>query len=75
MSRTQERLQSPVPRLALRVEEAAASLGISPDAYAEHVAPYVRVVRRGRLKLVAVAELERFLAEHAEAVFESRRGA
>ncbi len=47
---------APVPRIALRVEQAAEALGISPDFYREHVAPHVRVIRRGRLKLVPVAE-------------------
>jgi hypothetical protein len=68
-------LRSGVPRLALRVEEAAASLGISDDAYREHVAPFVRIVRRGRLKLVAVEELERFLNENAERLLDDRRAA
>lgn len=63
---------APVPRIALRVEEAAAALGISDDAYRAHVAPHVRIVRRGRLKLVAVSELERFLDEHGERVFGGR---
>jgi hypothetical protein len=64
-----------VPRLALRVEEAAASLGISDDAYREHVAPFVRIVRRGRLKLVAVRELERFLDDQAERLLDDRQAA
>ena len=64
-----------VPRLALRVEEAAAAIGVSDDFYRAHVAPHVRVVRRGRLRLVAVRELERFLDENAELVFERERAA
>ena len=55
-----------VPRLALSVEEACAALGVSWDFWSEHVAPELRIVRRGRRKLVAVAELERWLAENGE---------
>jgi hypothetical protein len=53
--------------LALNVEEACAALGVSWDFWAEHIAPEVRVVRRGRRKLVAVSELERWLDRNAEA--------
>jgi hypothetical protein len=54
-----------VPRLALSATEAAASLGVSLDYYAEHVAPELRVVRRGRKRLVAVREVERWLDANA----------
>lgn len=64
-----------VPRLALRVEEAAAAIGLSDDAYRKHVAPHVRVVRRGRLRLVSIRELERFLEENAEFTLEIERAA
>jgi hypothetical protein len=57
---------SSVPRLALRVAEAAEAIGLSPDAFREHVAPQLRWVRRGRLRLVSVAELERWLEAEAE---------
>ena len=49
------------PRLALTVAEAAVSLGVSDDFFREHVLPELRVVRLGRKKLVAVAEIERWL--------------
>ena len=55
----------PVPRLALGVDEAAASLGVSRDYFDEHIAAELRWVRRGRRKLVAVAELERWLERNA----------
>lgn len=55
-----------VPRLALSVSEACDALGCSWDFFAEHVAPELRVVRRGRRKLIAVAELARWLDENAE---------
>ncbi len=63
-----ERLTSNVPRLALSVEEACEALGVSWDFWKEHVAPEVRVVRRGRRKLIAVEELRRWLDESAERV-------
>lgn len=50
-----------VPRLALGVEEAAASIGVSRAFFDEHIAPELRWVRRGRRKIVAVAELDRWL--------------
>lgn len=52
-----------IPRLALGVDEAAASLGVSRDFLDEHISHELRWVRRGRRKLVAVAELERWLTE------------
>lgn len=55
-----------VPRLALNVKEACAALGVSWDVWHEHVEPDVRLVRIGTRKLVPVAELERWLAEHSE---------
>ena len=55
-----------VPRLALDVTEACEALGVSWDFWREHVAPDVRIVRRGRRKLVPVAALERWLDENAE---------
>jgi hypothetical protein len=61
-----------VPRLALNVEEACAALGVSWDFWQEHIAPDLNVVRRGRRKLVAVRELERWLAENAEYALELR---
>lgn len=49
-------------RLALSPSEAADALGVSRDFFDEHVAPELRLVRRGRKVLVAVSELERWLA-------------
>jgi hypothetical protein len=51
--------------LALRPAEAAAALSVSEDFFEEHVRPEIRVVRRGRLVLVPVRELERFLDRNA----------
>jgi hypothetical protein len=52
---------SSVPRLAFRVGEAAAALGVSDDHFASHIAPELRWIRRGRVKLVARSELELWL--------------
>lgn len=54
------------PRLALSKAEAAAALGVSVDFLEAHVLPELRVVRRGRRRLIAVAELEGWLAESAD---------
>lgn len=61
-----------VPRLSLNVKEACASLGVSWDVWREHIEPEVRLVRIGARKLVPVAELERWLADHAETTLERR---
>ena len=52
-------------RLALSPDEAAAAVGVSRDFFDEHVAPELRIVRRGRRRLIPVRELERWLEESA----------
>jgi hypothetical protein len=47
-------------------EEAAAALGMSLNSFERHVQPTIRLVRLGRMRLVPVAEVNRWLAEHAE---------
>lgn len=54
------------PVLALSVEQACEALGVSWKMWREHIEPGVRVVRVGRRKLIAVAELQRWLDEHGE---------
>lgn len=49
------------PRITLTPNEAAEALGVSRDFFDEHVKPEVRVIRRGRLVLVPVRELERWV--------------
>ncbi len=49
-----------VPRVALTRQEAAASLGIGLDSFERHVQADLKLIRRGRLVLVPVAELERW---------------
>ncbi len=53
--------QGTLARLALSPDEAAEMLGVSRDYFDEHVIGELRVVRRGRRILVALAELERWL--------------
>jgi len=65
---------APVPRVALTREEAAASIGMSLDSFERYVQPHVRMIRRGKLRLVPIAELERFCEETAEATISPRRG-
>ena len=60
----------PTPRLALSTTEAAEALGVSLDFFAEHVAPELRMVRRGRKKLVSVRELEAWLDRSAARLLE-----
>lgn len=52
---------SRVPRLALSKAEAAEALGVSVDFLEEHVMHELRIVRRGRRRLIPVAELQRWL--------------
>jgi len=49
------------PALALSVEQAAASLGISQSGFRRYVLPQVRSVKVGRDRIVPVIELERWL--------------
>jgi hypothetical protein len=46
-------------------EEAAAALGMSLNSFERHVQPTIRLVRLGRIRLVPVRELERWLGENA----------
>jgi hypothetical protein len=59
-----------IPRLALTAMEAPAARGMSHDYFREHVSGELRWVRRGRKKVVAVRELERWLEANAARVFE-----
>jgi hypothetical protein len=57
-------------RLALSKREAAAALGLSVDSFKRHVQPELRVVRRGRLRLFALIEIERWLHENGAKTIE-----
>jgi hypothetical protein len=60
-----KKLPTTVPRIALTPPEAAAAIGVGPDFFEANVAPELRLVRRGRKRLVPVSELERWVAESA----------
>jgi excisionase family DNA binding protein len=64
------RADAAIRRLALSKCEAADALGVSVDFLEEHVMHELRVVRCGRRRLIPVAELQRWLDEHAYRVFE-----
>jgi hypothetical protein len=49
------------------------SLGMSLDSFERHVQPELRLIRRGKLRLVPIAELERWADENAESVFRRPR--
>ena len=60
-----KKLAAPIPRIALTPPEAAAAIGVGPDFFDENVAPELRLIRRGRKRLIPVSELERWVAESA----------
>jgi hypothetical protein len=49
-------------------DEAAASLGMGLTSFKLHVQPYVRIIRRGKLRVIPVRELERWAEENAQRV-------
>ena len=63
----------PPPRLALTPSEAASALGVSRDFFDQHIAPELRMVRRGRLRLIPTSELAGWLEREAAGVLDDRR--
>jgi hypothetical protein len=61
-----KKLSASIPRIALTPPEAAAAIGVGPDFFDVNVAPEIRIVRRGRKRLVPVSELERWMVENAD---------
>lgn len=57
----------PVPHLALTRSEAAAALSMSVDSFERYCQPHLRLIRVGRMRLIPVAELDRWVRENAEA--------
>ncbi len=55
-----------VPRVVLSRMEAAQSLGMSLDSFERHVQPELKLIRRGKLRLIPLVELERWAIENAE---------
>ena len=60
-----------VPRLALRPDEAARAIGVSRSFFFAEILHELRVVRRGRVRLVPVRELERWLDQNSSRLFEN----
>jgi hypothetical protein len=73
-SRLDRRELEAVPRLALTPTEAAAALGMGLTSFKKYVQPYVRIIRRGKLRAIPVSELERWAEENAEDVLGDPRG-
>jgi hypothetical protein len=67
-----KKLAVSIPRIALTPPEAAAAIGVGPDFFDANVAPDLRLIRRGRKRLVPVSELERWTAENASRALEER---
>ena len=57
-------------RLAYTKAEAAVALGVSIDTLERHIMAELRVVRRGRLVLLPVTELQRWLEQNAARTLE-----
>ena len=56
--------------LALTRVEAAVALGMSLDSFERYVQREVRLIRRGRMRVIPVSELEAWLDRNAERVLE-----
>jgi len=52
-------------RLGLTITEAAEAVGMSESSFKRHVQPELRIVRRGSLRIIPVAEIERWLEANA----------
>ena len=57
-----------VPRIALTREEAAAALGMSLDTFERYVQPHLPLIRLGRVRVVAVDELQAWAQRAGERV-------
>jgi len=53
------------PKVALNRRQAADALGLSLRSFERHVQPELRLIRRGSLRLVPLAELERWAERNA----------
>lgn len=58
---TEPRRHHDPPTLALPVDQAAASLGLSETNFRNNVLRHVRSIKAGRTRIVPVIELERWL--------------
>lgn len=57
--------------IALAKPDAAAALGMSVDSFERYAQADLRCIRRGRLRLFPVAELQRWANDDAERLLES----
>ena len=64
-ARTGSASAATVPRLALSKTEAADALGVSIDFLEQHVLHELRIVRRGRRRLIPLTELQRWIENNA----------
>lgn len=69
LARAEKKNGVAVPRLAYSKAEAAVSLGVSVDFLEAHVMADLRVVRKGRLVLIPVRELERWVDRNASTLW------
>ena len=72
MARTPE---TSIPRICLTPPEAAASLGVGATFFDTEIAPELKVIRRGRKRLIPIRELERWTSENAETLFDRKDAA
>jgi excisionase family DNA binding protein len=56
--------------MAFSRAEAAAAIGVSVDTFERYVQPELRLIRLGRLRLVPVVELSRWLEQNAARTLE-----
>lgn len=59
-------VQFTVRPVAVCKQDAASALGMSVDSFERYVMADVRCIRRGKLRLFPVSELERWADENAE---------
>jgi hypothetical protein len=62
-----------VPTVTLQKPQAAAALDVSVDFFERHVQPELPVIRRGKLRLFRLRDLERWAEENAALTLESSR--
>jgi excisionase family DNA binding protein len=60
-------------RLALSPDEAAEALGVSRDFLDKHILAELRIVRRGRRRIIPIASLASWLDEQAARALEAER--
>lgn len=57
-----------VPRIALTRQESADALGVGLTTFKERIAPELRVIREGKVRIYLVRDLEQWADENAERV-------